>query len=1036
MKNIELLSASAGSGKTYRLTEELHKALQQGLAPSDVLATTFTVKAARELQERVREKLLKVGFLDKAQLLEGACMGTVHSVCSQLLSLFCFEAGISPSREIMPEKLAAGILRKALSQVVEEYQPRIHPLAERLQVEDWLEPVSQIVDLARSNGIPPQKLSQHAERSWQSFSALLPEAMSEEEGRKLEAELREELNKTIAVIKSNGDTTATTKKVLVVLEQFQRKLESGRVLAWGEWVKLSKCAPAKISQQACAGLTELAAQHAQLPSFQDDVREFMALIFSCAGKAMQAFAEYKTEHGLQDYNDLEALALQVLQDPANLEQVGERFGLLLVDEFQDTSPLQLAIFLQLAQTVKRSIWVGDQKQAIFGFRGTDPQLMDAVVQTLGEPDRLERSWRSRRELVEFVNALFTPIFEKQGIPRERVVLQAQRKESLETPPLLFWKLDCKNITQDAEAVAVGIANLLRRDPPLQVFDKASEAIREVRPCDILVLCRKNDNARNIATALEQCGVGATVARIGLLQEPEAVAALAGYRLLLDKSDSLAAAELVHLLRLDDESHGWLQKAMQTPEYGFWKQYPLLQSFEENRQEVSELTPAECLERAIELLDLEHAVLGWGAAGRRRANLEALRSLVLQYEELCRVERRVPTPGGLLPFLEGVAKDKADEQAVFQEEDSVRVMTYHKAKGLEAPVAVLTDLNSGIRNRPFGLSVDPAEDFSLDAPLAGRSIRYWPWPYGRQQKDYGYEAAVAESPEQASSMEREAREAARLLYVGMTRARDCLILAVGNKPKSSETVWLTSVLEGHGGISFGEETGGGVRFSTPAGDFPFVTETLSPDLPERPAGSRQFYEPVPGERIGHPRATFTPSSVVAEGVPKPRILDLGPRPELRGSEDMNSLGSALHAFLAADQWGASVSSRLEMATSLVRRWGITGISPDSFVEMSDRLLRAIHDHFASDCQIMREWPMALRQGLQRASGQIDMLVRGPNGLLIIDHKSFPGSMEKALEKAKGAYGQLDIYKVAVEKATEEQVVSMWMHLPLAGNIYCW
>src|SRR6185503_13415586 len=101
------------------------------------------------------------------------------------------------------------------------------------------------------------------------------------------------------------------------------------------------------------------------------------------------------------------------------------------DEFQDTSPLQLAIFLRLADIAKRSVWVGDQKQAIFGFRGTDPALMDAAADAIpsdAEPETLGKSWRSRPELVHLTSDLFARGFASQGIPEARVRLEPANKD--------------------------------------------------------------------------------------------------------------------------------------------------------------------------------------------------------------------------------------------------------------------------------------------------------------------------------------------------------------------------------------------------------------------------------------------------------------------------------------------------------------------------------------------------------------------------------------------------------------------------------
>lgn len=90
--------------------------------------------------------------------------------------------------------------------------------------------------------------------------------------------------------------------------------------------------------------------------------------------------------------------------------LGDRIQLLMADEFQDTSPIQLALFLALHELAGKSVWVGDPKQAIYGFRGTDPQLMEEVVALITESGVLDSSWRSRENLINCTNALFSEVF--------------------------------------------------------------------------------------------------------------------------------------------------------------------------------------------------------------------------------------------------------------------------------------------------------------------------------------------------------------------------------------------------------------------------------------------------------------------------------------------------------------------------------------------------------------------------------------------------------------------------------------------------
>ena len=96
-------------------------------------------------------------------------------------------------------------------------------------------------------------------------------------------------------------------------------------------------------------------------------------VFGCAGDALRDYERYKKEHGLMDFTDQETCVLDMaLNNEAFKSSMHGRIQMLMVDEFQDTSPIQLALFLALSELAGKAVWVGDPKQAIYAFRGTDP----------------------------------------------------------------------------------------------------------------------------------------------------------------------------------------------------------------------------------------------------------------------------------------------------------------------------------------------------------------------------------------------------------------------------------------------------------------------------------------------------------------------------------------------------------------------------------------------------------------------------------------------------------------------------------------
>src|SRR5690606_23675589 len=218
-----------------------------------------------------------------------------------------------------------------------------------------------------------------------------------------------------------------------------------------------------------------------------------SLIFEAARVGLAAYARWKAQRGLVDYVDMIDCALAALDSPEVEQELRERLELLVVDEFQDTSPVQLALFTRLHDFCKRSLWVGDAKQCIFEYAGADPELMDAVGRWVadegGRTEVLDRNFRSRPELVQANSLLFARAFQSHGIPAEAVACQPHRPalpalESL--PPFAIWRLRAKRYSE-LEAVANGVARLLVSPDETLVLDRSTGQVRALEPGDIAVL---------------------------------------------------------------------------------------------------------------------------------------------------------------------------------------------------------------------------------------------------------------------------------------------------------------------------------------------------------------------------------------------------------------------------------------------------------------------------------------------------------------------------------------------------------------------
>jgi ATP-dependent exoDNAse (exonuclease V) beta subunit len=494
------------------------------------------------------------------------------------------------------------------------------------------------------------------------------------------------------------------------------------------------------------------------------------------------------------------------------------------------------------------------------------------------------------------------------------------------------------------------------------------------------------------------------------------------RLLIDPADSLARAEVARLLDCPDDHNGWLQKALST-KYAKGFELPIFDEIERVGGSMQTAGVLQVLDLAMQIADVRTHCCSWGKTEERLANLDSLRSLCAQYIERCNASNRGMSPAGLLAHLDGLG---ADTKAVVQDEDTVQILTWHRAKGLEWPVTVLFQLDKVYNPQPLGVSVVSDSEFTLDDPLANRWLRFWPNPYGNFKKGAPFHDRLLDDKATLIHREKEQRQELRLLYVGWTRARDILVLAgrpgflqkgilrllvdaddtpLLEDPKDGVAVWA------------GKEVAVTQRCGAP---LPALEQEVVPGSGYRAAGGKEY-----------PFAYQAASSVVAKG----RVVAeerLGERLPLQGQPDMQLLGEAVHTFLGANHRQYPPEKGLQMAGDTLKRWGVErNLNPPDLLQADERLDNFIQNRWPR-AVYHREIPVAYQTNAGTiVSGFIDLLLETEEGYIVIDHKTFPGSVVDAKEKAVGFAGQLGMYCDALMHTGGKKVLATYIHLPVIG-----
>ena len=589
-----LVTAGAGSGKTRVLVERYVSLLgEHGI--SELAAVTFTDAAATEMRERVRQEVLTRPELQRhREHLDEAIIGTIHSLCLQVLRENPVESAIDPASRVLSDDEAEFELTRACVDALEDAADADDHRAlvlRELSVFSMLNQLPQLVASrdeveAAFGALPGDTVEEWAEH----VRALLDRGAREAVER-VRAELSERVVWLQGAHAGPGED-ALSAKLRDCLEALGDPNTGDwsdlldRVIDAGSKVNLSGGSARNWAEdlgdvkEAMRWIRETASKLRGLPRWNEHDQIALEALSSLRSLFEDACARYsgrKRELIALDYLDLEIKAAELLRaHPVIAASYRARLRHLLVDELQDTNPTQIA-FLDLltgrgdsGSMGPERFFVGDVKQAIYRFRGSDVRNFTRLhkdIEARGAIHALSQSFRSHDMLVESLNLLFEGVFED---PREEFEAQMQRMTGRgstppDTPYLVLLPVSNQTPTGEkaseddrrrieADAVAAEVASLLRR--PATVWDREGEEQRHARASDVAILLRRLSNVHLFEQALENHGIPyRTVAGAGFFTRQEVLdlTNLLGWLAEPDDSIALAGALRSPLFMIDDQS---------------------------------------------------------------------------------------------------------------------------------------------------------------------------------------------------------------------------------------------------------------------------------------------------------------------------------------------------------------------------------------------------------------------------------------------------------------------------------------------------
>lgn len=1008
-----LICAGAGSGKTRVLSERTANAVVRGAVPGwdpvrigEILAITFTEKAAGELAERIKGALRTAGHLAEARSVDSAWVSTLHGMCARILRAEAVGLGLDPEFRIVSgvelSRLRTALLDAVLSDAVATSSDaarllRVYgfaPLCEALSaLADFIDDTDAKADSFDYGTVRPAgTLLDEAI----SFFAAMEDQLADLAPSCEAAELHRAACVDTAALLRGLDPVRSDEFVLS--EGLYRVLQEHRVptkrAGMGDLRSAIAEEVARLSKE-CAS-TMLAPLS----------RELVALALEFGSR----FRDAKAARGALDFDDLERMVRRLLADPAVAARWTDRFKLTLVDEFQDTNETQLAVVRALAG--ENLCTVGDARQSIYGFRGAQVEVFEEHGREMVDRGAvrvdLGVNYRSHRDVLGFVNALFSAdgLF---GSDLQPLVHGRDRRADVALPPERT-RVEIV-LAEKADGARGKVADeLARRFASLHTE-------QEIPLSDMVVLLRSYTHAAVYAQALRRRGLDAVV--LGgrrFLGLPEIAAMRSALRAMANERDDsavlqFAASELVglsdtallaavdaareHKVPLArafaiaplDEVDGRLAAAM-------------VHGLEVGRRAAATRTLGEGLLRLAECIGADLRFVAGGVDGAQA------------YANLLKLARMADAFGAEGGGLSGFSA-YLDDLELFEEHESpasllgvgaqvVRIMSIHSAKGLEYPVVAVAELDSPGRS---------------DAPIARwarRSDRVdigMKLPASMEGKSGTGSTHVFDELKEADS-NRSTAEVKRLFYVACTRARDYLLLTGVHsfKPSTASTM-LQMMVEGLGlplepGRDEPIELTGGLRVGL---------TTISADAPEPEAGessvsvgqsaetdraARQAFlaaiEPVPVEvgELSPPAPRRLSYSGIARYRACPRRYgveqSIGRLDIDSGGSGATRLGSAIHAVL--ELYGESETIDVARVSAIATANGLDGAMRNRLSDAVGRYRESsLAKRVAAMPEVRREAAFALRLEDEDGSGflldgQIDVYGRDGDTALIVDYKS--------------------------------------------------
>lgn len=815
------VSAGAGSGKTRVLVEKFWQLIESGMAIDEILAVTFTRKAARELIQRIREQIEKSGLsYEKKRAikeeLSRAWIGTIDSICTRIIRDYPLETDIEPDFNIADEmtirQLEYDAARNILLDAIKQGEPPVLAYVELFGYEAALGDLLTLLGIIKSKGLSVDRLRNLTEDSITKVTSKLAGIVEDitiiyDEILNLQSgiDAKTITYKNIEQMAINREVWLNAVHNIGALSPQENDGEVLRILQ-----NFGKGNVSKLVKDSLIKLKELL-QLLEAIIIDNQNRAYINTLFTLTEKMIAQVNLKKSQENLMEYTDLEDKAINLLKGyPDILQQYQSQFKHIMVDEFQDTNYRQVELIELLSNNYEQHVFaVGDPKQSIYRFRGAEVALFGATstrVENIGGLNHtLNCNFRTRQSLMDFINDMSLHFmqdsqeFEFQPLGAARTGEMANDVEL----HLIKQEADSELPAEETEIrfLAKRIVEMVSQGERL-VYKKIGdeEVLSPIQFADMAILVQKSKTMDVWTSVFREYDIPFYIVGSHGFFFTEEVNNIILLLQVLDNSwDEIAITGLLRsaMFGVSDEAL-WLMK----------QKYNSIYAGLFNREGLeNEIKPADyaALNLACNLItNLNH--------NKVRLSIEEIIKQILittQYELFLAVQPQgeqklanikkllaiaqnysLETTNVIKEFLRYVTISKVsssmdEQQASVDTEtsNSVKIMTIHQAKGLEFPLVIIPHLHQQF-------NITDATDKLVFNSQNGVFLRTEPKSYLRQ---------LAEERERYLIIE----EYKRIFYVAKTRACDYLLLSGAYQTKTEgnttsvsarKNSWLNWLLE--------------------------------------------------------------------------------------------------------------------------------------------------------------------------------------------------------------------------------------------------